>query len=405
MMYEDVVSIVKRVISYVLVAAVAATAAFLFGYSRTKQAVYTSNAVIPVEEDNKLRLIMDVIDESFIGEADENKLIEAAAKAIVAATGDEWSYYMTAEEYKQYQKNTANATEGIGVTIDTDNIASGFPIKSVDEGGGAANAGLQVGDVITHVNGQKMVGKEFAELRNAIVGEKGSTVELTILRDGQSMDVTVARGAVELKVADGKLLPNEIGLVTIYNFNGRCADETISIIEDLRTQGAKALILDVRNNPGGYKSELVKLLDYLLPEGKLFISQSYDGTSATDTSDAACLEMPMAVLINKQSISAAEFFGAALAEYNWAVTVGEHTDGKGYFQTTLPLSDGSAILLSSGKYYTPNGVSLVETMGIAPMKEVLLVGEQAKLLAAGELLPENDPQVQAAVNVLLEKLN
>ena len=237
-----------------------------------------------------------------------------------------------------------------------------------------------------------------------IRGVKGTSVELTIRRGTESMNVTVGRGTVIVEVARGQMLENEIGLVTILKFDSHCAAKTIEIIEQLTEQGAKALIFDVRNNPGGYKEELVKILDYLLPEGVLFRSESYAGETSEDTSDAKCLKMPMAVLINGNSISAAEFFAAALVEYNWAFSVGEHTTGKGYYQTIIELNDGSAINLSVGKYRTPNGVSLAETGGIAPTIEVQLEETAAEQLLAGTLEPANDPQVQEAVNALLEKL-
>ena len=175
------------------------------------------------------------------------------------------------------------------------------------------------------------------------------------------------------------------------------------MIEDLKTQGARALIFDVRYNPGGYKRELVKLLDYLLPEGLLFHSEYYDGSSSKDWSNKACLDMPMAVLMNGSSYSAAEFFAAALSEYDWAVTVGSQTSGKGYFQTGIQLSDGSAVNLSVGKYYTPKGVSLAEVGGLIPQIPVDVDNKTAAAIYAGTIDPMEDPQILAAMEALKEK--
>jgi carboxyl-terminal processing protease len=155
----------------------------------------------------------------------------------------------------------------------------------------------------------------------------------------------------------------------------------------------------VRNNPGGYKRELVKLLDYLLPEGPLFRTVDYRGQERVDTSDADCLKMPMAVIMNLKSYSASEFFAAALSEYDAAVTVGEKTFGKGYFQNTYELKDGSAVTLSIGQYYTPEGVSLAG-VGLTPDVEVPLTEEQAVALASGTLPVEEDPQIQAAIQAV-----
>ena len=196
------------------------------------------------------------------------------------------------------------------------------------------------------------------------------------------------------------MLEDGVGLVSIYNFDSRCYDETIAALESLLDQGAQKLIFDVRGNPGGYQKELVKILDYLLPEGDLFRSEYYTGSVVVDKSDAKCLEMPMAVLINGNSYSAAEFFAAALEEYDAAVTVGLPTTGKGYFQTAIRLSDGSAVRLSIGRYTTPNGVSLADVGGLQPNILVEVDDETAAAIAAGTLEPENDPQIQAALEAL-----
>ena len=204
----------------------------------------------------------------------------------------------------------------------------------------------------------------------------------------------VTRRAIRTPVVEARLLDHQIGLVTITNFNSNCASETIAAIEDLMAQDAQKLIFDVRNNPGGYAEELVKVLDYLLPEGKLFTTEDYTGAEHTDMSDAKCLDVPMAVLVNGNSYSAAEFFAAAMSEYDAAVIVGEKTSGKGYFQSTYQLPDGSAVGLSIGKYYTPKGESLAD-VGITP--DIPVTPEESQ--AGSE--PMQDVQIQAAVKALL----
>ena len=168
----------------------------------------------------------------------------------------------------------------------------------------------------------------------------------------------------------------------------------------MRKKGATGLIFDVRNNPGGYKHELVDILDYLLPEGPLFRSVDYSGKENVDMSDASFLDMPMAVLVNYSSYSAAEFFAAALQEYEAAVIVGEQTYGKGRFQTVFNLSDGSAINISIGQYTTPNGVSLVG-QGITPDYVVEFTDQQKADLYYNRLDKADDDQLQKAIEVLL----
>ena len=167
----------------------------------------------------------------------------------------------------------------------------------------------------------------------------------------------------------------------------------------MQNQGAWGLIFDVRNNPGGYKHELVEVLDYLLPEGPLFRSEDYLGNVTVDESDADCLVMPMAVLVNGDSYSAAEFFAAAMGEYEAAVIVGQQTTGKGYFQQTFRLKDGSAVGLSVGKYSTPNGVNLAG-VGITPDRVVDVDEETAFEIYAGLMDPNADPQIKAAIEAM-----
>ena len=247
-------------------------------------------------------------------------------------------------------------------------------------------------------------GKEMtaAEVRNLVRGEEGTYVSLTVLRRGERVTLSVERRQVQTVVASGRMLSGDIGLVTIENFDARCAEEAIAAIDGLLAQGAEKLIFDVRNNPGGYAKELVKVLDYLLPEGELFRTVDYAGKEKVDYSDADCLNIPMAVLVNGDSYSAAEFFAAALSEYGVADVVGEKTCGKGYFQNTMRLSDGSAVGLSVGKYFTPKGVSLAG-VGITPDVVVPVDEETAAAIYYDQLEPEDDPQIQAALELLEKK--
>ena len=377
-----------KILSYIVVATLA---------SVVSVAICT---VEPVYQLSKLDQLAALIENRYIGEADMAKAKDAAASAMVDSLGDRWSYYLTAEEYLAHQEQMNNAYVGIGTTVSALADGSGIEILKVEPNGPAAEAGIQAGDVIVGVEGQDVTGMDTTELRNLVRGEEGTFVLLTLKRGEEVFDLSVERRTVETAVATGVMLDGNVGLVTITNFDSRCASESIAAIEDLIAQGAEALVFDVRNNPGGYKDELVKLLDYLLPEGVLFRSEDYNGKEEVDESDAACLEMPMAVLVNQDSYSAAEFFAAAMAEYDWATVVGTQTVGKGYFQVTYMLMDGSAVGLSIGKYTTPEGVSLQE-VGIVPDQVVEVDAETYYKIYAGMLAPEEDPQIQAAVAAVL----
>ena len=348
---------------------------------------------------SKLDQLETLIEERFIGEADTEKLEDAAANAMVKATGDRWSYYIPAGEYEAYQEQSQNAYVGVGMTIQATEDGSGFLIVDVVAGGPAEEAGIQVKDLLIRIGDTDIRTLTAEEVRVLVKGEEETYVSLTVLRQGTPETISVQRRKVETPVATFEMLKGNIGLVTIENFDERCAEESIAAIETLRKNGAEKLIFDVRHNPGGFASELVKLLDYLLPEGELFRTVRYDGKEHVDTSDADCLEMPMAVLVNASSYSAAEFFAAALREYEAAVVVGEQTVGKGYFQITYQLADGSAVALSVGKYFTPNGISLAEN-GVTPDLVVLVDEKEAEGIYYGTLTPEEDPQIQAAIKAL-----
>ena len=349
-------------------------------------------------ETSQLDQVQAMIEERYIGEADVTAMEDAAAAAMVAAIGDRWSGYIPASEYQDYLDRSRNSYVGVGMTIRA--LEDAFEVIQVEPTGPAAEAGVQAGDVVVAVFGQPVAGMTASDLSAQVKGEAGTTVELTFARGEEELTFTIERREIQTTVAEGEMLEEGIGLVTIHNFDARCADETIAAIEDLLDQGAEKLIFDVRGNPGGYADELVEVLDYLLPEGPLFRSEYYTGRVTVDESDAKCLDIPMAVLMNGDSYSAAEFFAAALEEYEAAITVGQPTTGKGYFQTTTRLGDGSALRLSVGKYTTPNGVSLAEVGGLVPNIQVDVDEETYMLILAGTLEPENDPQIQAALEAL-----
>ena len=365
-----------RFVSYVLVATLASAATWILA------------SQLP---NSKLEQISALIEERYIGQSDKTQLEDVAAAAMVSALPDRWSSYIPAAQYQAHVENQNNEYVGIGVTI-IKRQELGFEILAVTEGGPAEEAGICPGDFITHVDGQCVTGDDVTDLQSMIPGKANTTVDLTLKRGQGTVDVTVKRKVIHQKAASGELLEGNIGLITIENFHKDAGKETINQIELLIEQGAEKLIFDVRNNPGGYVDEMNLVLDYLLPEGSLFRSIDYKGNEDVDKSDADCLELPMAVLINGNSYSAAEFFAAALSEYDWAVTVGQPTTGKGYFQNTLELMDGSALYLSVGKYFTPNGVSLVDAGGLVPD----IIVEPAE----GAVTALEDPQIQAAILAL-----
>lgn len=352
---------------------------------------------------DKLDQLENLLLNRFVDGADRDALEDAAAEAMVEALGDRWSYYLTADELDSYYDRVKNSYVGIGVTTTLESGA-GLRITKIENDSPAEKALLQVGDLIIAVDGRDLADLSMTQMTDLIRGKENTVVEMTVLRDDRQLSVSVTRARVKTAVATATMLDGNVGLVTIENFNENCYSEMRAAIDSLLDGGAQALIFDVRYNGGGYVSELLKLLDDLLPEGELFHSHYYNGKEQTYTSNAKCLEMPMAVLINSESYSAAEFFAAALREYDWAILVGEQTQGKGHFQQLYELKDGSAVGLSIGRYTTPNGVDL-EGVGLTPDVAVEVTEDISQKIYAGTLDPMADPQILAAIEALQAQKN
>ena len=340
-----------------------------------------------------------LITEKFVGDYDETAHREATLEAMVDSLGDRWSYYLTPQEYQQVQDTRSNSYVGIGITVSRDE-PDGLLILSVTQGGPAQEAGLTAGEIIRAVDGTPVTEETREDCVTAIKGAEGTTVRLEVEgTDGLCRTVEVERRTVRGITAAWEMVAGNVGLITIQNFYSGTADLVRQGVEELTAQGAEALVLDVRNNPGGYVTELTEILDLLLPEGDIFISRSYDGKEKVYTSDEACVDLPLAVLVNGDSYSAAEFLAAQLRESAGAVVAGTRTCGKGYSQMLYRLYDGSAIGLSTARYYTGGGESLIG-VGLEPDPAVELTEEAKARLLVGELPYEEDLQLQAAIKAL-----
>ncbi len=339
-----------------------------------------------------------LVNTQFVGEFDGDEAADGALTGMVAALGDRWSYYLTAENYESQVERRANSFVGIGVTVTPEE--DGARILSVEEGGPAQAAGLVPGEVITAADGQSLAGGAAESAADLIRGEEGTQVTLTVLgTDGTRREVTLTRATIQQKSVTWEMLDGQIALITVKNFYSNCAQQGRQALEEAQQKGARAVIFDMRNDPGGYITELTDFLDAILPEGIIFRTSGRSGGETTVESDAQCVDLPMAVLVNEDSYSAAEFFAAQLQEDGWAVIVGSPTSGKGYSQLTFPLLHGGALALSTQTYRTGDGVSLIGT-GLTLDVRVDLSEEDAALLSAGALPHEEDEQLQAAIAAL-----
>lgn len=334
-------------------------------------------------------------------DADLGRAADQALSGLVSGLGDRWSYYVAPASYAALADRRANRYLGIGVTVSYED-ERGLLVKSVTAGGPAETAGVEVGDLIVAVDGTDLAGDARYDGVNLIAGSAGDRRVLTLLGgDGKERELTITLAYIAQPVVTGRLLDNGMGLVVIRNFNTNASKELKETVNALTEEGATALIFDVRNDGGGYIQELTEMLDFLLPEGGVFQSIPRWGLSSTVKSDEDCVALPFGVLVNGETYSAAELFAAQLRETLGTPIVGELTSGKGYSQITFRLFNGGALGLSTARYCTGSGVSLIGT-GIVPDVELTLDEEQAAKLAGGTLEPEDDPQLQALIGLMQE---
>lgn len=353
------------------------------------------------DDDYGFSEILDVISERFIGEADEELLITEAKRAMVYALDDNWSYYMTAEEYEQHQQSMNNTYQGIGVSVLINEEYGGIEVTGVYSNSGAQAAGIIIGDIITAIDGVSIAGYSLIDVRSALSRPIDDSALLTVRRaSGLYEDIEVIYSVIFEDPVSFEMIDGNIGYVYLRNFEGESANSFIHAVEELISQGAAAFIFDVRSNGGGRVGEVTAILDFLLPEGDIFITVDETGNEYVTKSDADFIDLPAVVLVNSHSYSGAEYFTAALSEYEYAITVGEQTTGKNRMQTTIGLDEGDAIHISTGMYLTPNRVSLFDTGGYTPDYEVELTEDELIAHYNGELSIDDDAQLQKALELL-----
>ncbi len=349
-----------------------------------------------------LDTVEELVDDQFVGEYDADELTDYVLTGFAEGLGDRWTSYMTPETYQNYQNTTAESTVGIGVTVTGQETDDGtvLRVESVAVGSPAEQAGFGAYDEITAVDGETvdaLGGYEGAV--NAVLGEEGKSVTLTVRHyaTGQVEDITVTRQQFEQIHVTSRMLTDDIGYIKIDRFTSETDNQMAKELKAIQDAGATRLIFDLRYNPGGQLGALVNCLDSLLPEGPIISLKSKSGKTEEYTSDENQVDLPMAVLVNADSYSAAEFFAAALQEYEKAIIVGDKTVGKGYSQVGFPLSNGGCLNLSTNCYYTPNGESLIDK-GVTP--DILVSLDEDKTARFAVLKDEEDDQLQAAISAL-----
>ena len=298
---------------------------------------------------------------------DDEDLGQGLDKGLLEGVGDTYTAYYTPEEYESLMVSATSSLSGIGVVLQQDPDTLQVTVAHVYEGSPAEKAGILANDSVVQVEDIRANTMELSELVTHIRGEKGTVVHLKLYRKGESgyLDVEVTRDIVDVPTVSGEMLQDDIGYIMIVEFGEKTGEEFAKEVTELEKQGMKSLIVDLRDNPGGMVNSVTEILDQILPEGVTVWTQDKNGNKKEYTSDAACMDYPMAVLINGNSASSSEIFAGAIRDYKYGTLIGTKTFGKGIVQSIRKLSDGSAIKLTTAKYFTPNGEN-IHGEGIEP---------------------------------------
>lgn len=383
----------------IIIVAVTAVVTFLY----TSIAGFLLFGSMLYSDEGKIELVKTMLEEYSLFDVDEDKMMEYAAMGIAASVEDPYTAYYPAEEFQSYTEQISSSYVGVGVTIGADVEKNQINIISVMEDGPADKAGLKAGDILLSVDGKTYEASRMTEATMYIKkGEVGTSVAITVERDGKIIEAVVTREKIDKKSVSSEMLTGDIGYLEITSFDGKMEaseqdtyDEFCENLEGLKAAGAKKLIIDVRDNPGGDFEVVCKIVDKIVPKGIITYTEDKNGKRETVYSDKEELDIPIVVLVNGNSASASEVLTGALKDYKKATVIGTQTFGKGIVQRVFTFPDGSGLSITVSKYYTPNGVC-IHGVGIEPDKIVELDSDKT----LSELEVSEDNQLQAAIEHL-----
>lgn len=347
--------------------------------------------------EEKLSVLKGLIDENYIGDVDEEALEEGIYKGYIQGLEDPYSVYYNEEETKDLYETTEGEYSGIGAVLSQDLESGVITLVQIYEDSPAAKAGLKDNDILTKVGDIEVTDMDLSEVVTYIKGEKGTDVDLTVLRgeDAEEITVTATRDTVEAQTVKYEMLEGQTGYLSVSEFDSVTYAQYEEALNELTAQGMTGLIVDLRNNPGGNLNTVCEMLDLVLPKGTIVYTEDKDGKRETATSDDEHqINVPMVVLVNGNSASASEIYAGAIQDYGIGKIVGTQTYGKGVVQQIFDLGDGTSVKLTIAEYFTPNGRS-IDGEGITPDVEVEY--------EADENNPEADNQLEKALEVMKEE--
>lgn len=325
----------------------------------------TDSEGIGSEVEGKLNAIDSVLESFYFGDVDDETAKDNIYKAYLSSYGDKYTMYYTADEYKALKESTNGKFYGIGAVCQLSG-EGGVLLVDVYDNGAGYQAGLRSGDRVVNVDGRDITDMELSSAVALIKGDKGTSVTLEVIRGTERLTFSAVRDAVEAKTVSYTLLDNNIGYLSISQFEEVTTKQFKAAVEDLQSQGMKGLVIDIRNNPGGLLDTVVGMLKYMLPDGLIVYTEDKQGNRKEyKGQDNDEFNLPLAVIVNGNSASASEIFAGAIQDYGKGTIIGTQTYGKGIVQTVKPLTDGSAIKFTIAKYFTPKGQD-IHGKGVTP---------------------------------------
>ena len=407
---------VKMLLALLLVLCVAGGCAYLPMLSRMPES--TSNEGAPVSQTEStvtisreqyeryrqmdtLLSVMDVVNNYYYKDSDTQTMLDGAAQGMLLSLQDPYTFYYSAEDYANLWEEDEGSYAGVGIQISGSYVTGICTVSRVFTGGPAEAAGVHKGDILRRVEDVEVDITTLEQAVDIMRGEVGSTVTVVMDRNGEEITFELERANVVVNRVESGMLADGVGYIYLYDFAGDCAVKFETALQELVDQGARGLILDLRDNPGGWVKDAVTIADHFLDEGTVCYLEYKDGSREYEYSKDGKLSLPLVVLMNEFSASASEILAGALQDRADATVVGVQSFGKGVVQFVLPVGDeGAGMQVTAAQYFTPNG-NAVHTIGITPDVEVALAEDDNGMYEFGDL---SDPQLNCALEVMQEKL-
>lgn len=350
--------------------------------------------------DTLLELI-DLVDYGFYEEADRTAMIDGAASGLLSALGDPYTFYYTPEDYAKLWEDDEGAYAGVGIQISASYLTGICTISRVFDNGPAREAGVHKGDILYQVEDLMVDAYNLQDAVDIMRGVPGTMVHVVFLRDGEQIAFDLERASISVNRVEAGMLTDEVGYISLYEFSGDCATRFETALNSLREQGAKGLIIDLRDNPGGWVEDAEAIADLFLDEGVLCYLEDKNGNRQYYRTKDGRVDLPIVLLANENSASSSEILMGALKERANATVVGVQSYGKGIVQNVIPVGqDGAGMQMTIAQYYTPNG-NKVHKVGITPDVEIDLPEGDNGMYEFGDLA---DPQLKRALEEMQKKL-